>query len=472
MDNNENKPASGLPTRREFIKKTTAVAAVAATTNLFKTPVYGQTQAPSPGRVIGANDRITVGIIGLGVGIGQNHLEGIGKNAGDNNTAIAGVCDLFSLRRDWGKKQAALKDEDVFTDYRRMLDRKDIDSVVIATHDPWHAPITIAAVESGKHVYCEKPMSRYLAEAFGVYEAVKRTGKTFQIGSQGCSAGGWQKCAELVSGGKIGTLVWSQGYYCRNSIGGEWNSSPFKMDVVSPDLVVPGSSSAANIDWDTWQHPVHNKIPFNADHFHRWRKYYPYCAGVLGDLAPHRMHPLMMASGNPEFPSRVTCIGTKNVHADTNTPDTVERDVPEHQQLLAEFPSGYLITLTCGTVNAKSPGFVVYGHKATLDIGESGNRIELIPEREFSEDIDPATFDGMQREDIRVHEKNFFDCIRSGKPTNANVDLAVRVATVLSLAEMSNRLNMMCLFDDKTRKITDGNGKEVEAITYGTLPLS
>ncbi len=463
MENNENKPLPAVSTRREFIKKTSTVAAVVATTNLFKTPVYGQSQAPSTGKVIGANDRIHVGVIGIGVGIGQNHLEGIHKNASDNNVVVGAACDLFNKRRDWAKEHGELKDGDVYNEYRKVLDRKDIDAVVIATHDPWHAPISIDALDAGKHVYCEKPMSRYLGEAFAVYDKVKSTKRVFQIGSQGTSAGGWQKCAEMVNAGKIGTLVWSQGYYCRNSIGGEWNSNPFNIDK---------ASTASAIDWDTWQARVHNKIPFSADHFHRWRKYYPYCAGVLGDLAPHRLHPLMLASGNPEFPVRVTSIGTRNVHADANTPDTVERDNPEHQQLLAEFPSGYLITLTCGTVNAKSPGFVVYGHKATLNIGDGGNRIELVPEREFSEEIDPATMDGMQPEDIRVHEKNFFDCIRSGKAPNANIDLAVRVQTVISLAEMSNRLNIMCLFDEKTRTITDGSGKKIEAITYGTLPLS
>ena len=463
MDNNETNPTSGLGTRRDFIKKTSTVAAVVAATNLFKTPVYGQNQAPSTGKVIGANDRISVAVIGIGAGIGQNHLEGIHKNAGDNNVVVAAACDLFNKRRDWAKEHGELKDADVYTDYQRVLDRKDIDAVVIATHDPWHAPISIAAMDTGKHVYCEKPMSRYLGEAFQVHDAVKRTGRVFQVGSQGCSAGGWQKCAELISGGKIGTLVWGQGYYCRNSIGGEWNSSPFNIDK---------DSSAQSIDWQTWQANVKNKIEFNADHFHRWRKYYPYCAGVLGDLAPHRLHPLMLASGNPEFPVRVTSLGTRNVHADKNTPDAEERQVPEHQQLLAEFPSGYLITLTAGTVNAKSPGFVIYGHKATLNIGESGNRVELVPEREFSEEIDPATMDGMQREDIRVHEKNFFDCIRSGKAPNANIDLAVRVQTVISLAEMSNRLNVMCLFDEKTRTITTGEGRKIDAITYGTLPMS
>ncbi|HEX4645647.1 MAG TPA: Gfo/Idh/MocA family oxidoreductase [Verrucomicrobiae bacterium] len=463
MHKNEIKPASAAGTRREFIKKAGTAAAVVATTNLFKTPVYGQSQAPSPGRVIGANDRIAVAVVGIGVGIGENHLIGLHEKASENNTVVAAACDLFTKRRGIAKEKAELKDADLYTDHRKMLERKDIDAVLVATHDPWHAPVSIDALEAGKHVYCEKPMTRYLDEAFRVYDTVKRTGKVFQIGSQGCSADGWRKCAEMIQGGKVGTLVWGQGYYCRNSVGGEWNAPPY---------VIDPASSASSIDWDRWQQPVHNKIPFNADHFHRWRKYYPYCAGVLGDLVPHRLLPLMLASGNPEFPSRVTCIGTKNVHSDKNTPDTIERDVPEHAQLMAEFPSGYMITITSSTVNAKSPGFAIYGHKATMNIGSSGERIELVPEREFSEEIDPLTLAGLQPEDIRVHEKNWFDCIRNGKTPNASIELAIRAQTVISLSEMSNRLNVMCRFDEKTRKIMTGEGKEMAAITYGTLELS
>jgi predicted dehydrogenase len=463
MDNSETNPAEGLGTRREFIKKTTTVAAAVAATNIFKTPVYGQNQAPSTGKVIGANDRIAVAVVGIGVGIGQNHLMGIHEKAGENNVVVAAACDVFSKRRSLAKEKAELKDSDIFADHRKLLERNDIDAVLIATHDLWHAQITLDVMDSGKHVYCEKPMTRYLGEAFKVYDAVKRTGKVFQVGSQGCSAEGWHKCAEMINAGKIGTLVWGQGYYCRNSIGGEWNAPPFSID---PD------SSASSIDWERWQGSVKNRTPFSADAFHRWRKYYPYCAGVIGDLAPHRLHPLMLASGNPEFPVRVTSIGTRNVHADKNTPDTRERDIPEHQQILAEFPSGYMITLTCSTVNAKSPGFVIYGHKATLNIGSSGERVEVVPEKDFSEEIDPDDIKGLQAEDLRVHEKNWFDCIRNGKTPNASVDLAVRVQTVLSLAEMSQRLNVTCLFDEKTRKITTGEGREIEPITYGTLPLS
>src|ERR1700751_948429 len=99
MDNTDSKGNLGS-TRRDFIKKTSTIAAAVATTNLFRTPVYGQSQAPSTGKVIGANDRINVAVIGVGVGIGQNHFEGIHANAGENNTAIVAACDLFSKRRE------------------------------------------------------------------------------------------------------------------------------------------------------------------------------------------------------------------------------------------------------------------------------------------------------------------------------------------------------------------------------------
>jgi len=458
MDKTVPKTSADGESRRDFIKKTATVTAAVAATGVMKTPVYGQSQAPSPGRVIGANDRIVVAVIGVGSGIGQNHLGGIHAEANKNNVVVGAACDLFNKRRNWAQEKAGLQSSDLFSDYRKLLERKDIDAVVVATHDPWHAPCSIDAMSVGKHVYCEKPMTRYLAEAFAIHDTVKKTGKTFQVGSQGCSAVGWHKAAELIKSGKIGPMVWAQGYYCRNNPKGEWN------------YTIEKESTPENIDWTAWLGPVSAR-PFSADAFHRWRKYYPYCGGLLGDLVPHRLHPLMLATGSPEFPTRVVSIGTRNVHTDRLTPGTPERDVPEHVQLTAEFPSGAIITISSSTVNAKSPGFVIYGHKGTMEIGNLGERLKIVPEREFSEEIEELDMAGLQpSEDLRVHEKNWFDCIRNGKQPNAGIDLAIRVQTVISLAEMSERLKMACLFDEKTRKITDGTGKEVKPLTYGSIP--
>ncbi len=456
----EKSVSSNLPsTRRDFIKKTATAAAAVAAAPLLKTPVYGQSQAPSVG-VAGANNRIVLGHIGVG-GQGMLHVRLLKSSASADNTAQAAVCDVWNKRVNEAKAFIG-GDCASYDDYNKLLERKDIDAVVVATHDPNHAPISIAALEAGKHVYVEKPLTRYLGEAFAVHDAVKKTGKILQVGSQGCSAAAWHKAAEMIQAGKIGQLVWAQGYYCRNNPKGEWNYP------IDPD------ATAETVEWEKWLGQVHKRVPFNADQYFRWRKYYPYCGGLLSDLMPHRLHPLMLATGKPEFPTRVVAIGTRNVHTDRNTPNTPERDVPEQIELLAEFPSGYSMVCACSSVNAKSPGFVIYGHQATLEIGTSGERLQLIPEKEFADDIDPETLTGLQPiEDIGVHEKNWLDCIRLNQPPNANIDLAVRVQAVISLAEMSDRLKMACLFDEKTQTISTGDGgKTIEPITYGTLPLS
>jgi predicted dehydrogenase len=445
-------------TRREFIKKSTLAAAAVASTNIFKTPVYGQNQAPSPGSVVGANNRLRVAYIGTG-NQGQLHINTQKANATANNIEQVALCDLSKQRREDAQKIIG-NDCKVFEDYTELLAQKDIDAVTIATCDHWHCKTTLAALDAGKHVYVEKPMTRYLPEAFQVYDKVKATGKILQVGSQGCTAAAWHTAADLITKDQIGTAVWAQGYYCRNSKDGEWN-------LPIPDWAAKGN----DINWDKWQEPVHDKQAASPEAYIRWRKYYPYCAGLLGDLVPHRLLPLMYATGNPEFPSRVVCLGTKNVHADK--PGAPERDAPEQVEVLAEFPSGLTLVIVASTVVARSPGFVIYGHKACLEIGSSGERVQLIPEKPFSDDIDLQNFDGLKpAEDFGEHEKNWFECIRANKEPNAGINLAIKAQVVISLAEMSNRENMMCLFDEKTRQVKTMDGKDVATITYGTLSPS
>lgn len=464
----QNKPneISAPATRREFIKKTATAAAAFAAAPLLRPTVYGQ--APSAGKVLGANDRINVGFIGVG-GQGMNaHVNISSKGAAANNISQVAVCDVWTKRTAHAKafieKAGTGSNVAVYGDYRELLDRKDIDAVVISTHDPIHAAASIGAMESGKHVYCEKPLTRYLGEAFEVHDVVKKTGKILQVGSQGCSAAAWHKAADLIMAGKIGQLVWAQGYYCRNNPKGEWN---YPIDV---------DAKPENLDWEKWLGPVKKRVAFDPQHYFRWRKFYPYCAGLLGDLMPHRLHPLMLAMGKQEFPSRVMSVGTKNVGTDKKTPGTYERDVPEHVELLVEFPSGVSLMLACSTVNARSPQFAIYGHKATIEVGSSGERLSITPEIPFSEEIDPETLDGLKpTEDIGVHHANWFDSIRKNKQPNCGIDLAVRVQTVIALAEMSDRLGVACYFDEKTRKVSTGIGKErqeITPITYGTLDLS
>jgi len=458
MKNDKQDPSAGGNTRREFLKQASTAAAAVATVNLFKTPVYGQNQAPSTGRVIGANDRIIIGHIGVG-GQGMAHVRPTKENATKNNVQQAAVCDVSKHRVEEAKAYVG-GDCVGFEDYRKLLERKDIDAIFCATVDHWHTRVSVDAMNSGKHVYVEKPMTRYLGEAFQIYDTVKKTGKILQVGSQGCSDQKWHEAAKLIKEGAIGKLVMSQGSYMRNGPQGEWNYQ------------VQTWATESDINWSDWLgDQIKTRTPFNADHYFRWRKYYPYCAGLLGDLFPHKLHPYMLATGNPEFPSRVASIGNRKVETDKNTPGTPMRDVPEIVQLVAEFPSGLTMVMCSSTVNEKGTQELIRGHKGNIYMG--GNRIDLEPEKAFAEEVDPKTIENITPgESVPVHEKNWLDSIRANKQPNCGIDLAIRVQTVISLAEMSERLSIMCLFNEKTRKITTADGKEITPITYGTLPVS
>lgn len=146
------------------------------------------------------------------------------------------------------------------------------------------------------------------------------------------------------------------------------------------------------------------------------------------------------------------------------------RDVPEIIQLIAEFPSGMVMHITSSTVNETGTQEMIRGQKANLVMG--GNRVELKPERKFAEELDGETSETFSAESVVAHHKNFFEAIRNNKQPNTGIDLAVKVQTVISLAEMSERLGVMCYFDPSTRKISDGRGNGIQPITYGTLELS
>ena len=435
--------------RRTFIKKAATVTVAVSATSFFKTPVYGQNQAPSAGRVLGANDRINIAYIGTGKQ-GMLHVNLQKKFAQDNNIAQVAVCDVYQRHLDQARNAIGLSQADAFRDHRKLLERKDIDAVVAAPIDPWHAQVTIDALAAGKHVFCEKPMTRYLAEAFEVYDTVKKTGKTYVIGSQGCLDQKWHKAAEWIRAGKLGPLVWGQGSYCRNNKNNsEWT------------FAVDSDVSEQNLDWNRWLGKT-PKIPFNPEHYFCWHKYYAYNSGIIGNLLPHRFQPLLLATGNPEFPRRVVATGTRKVSTD--------REITDTTHLLAEFPSGLTLAMVGTTVNEQGLPEVLRGRKATLHFASSQNRVELKPEAIFTDELEAEEFtDPQPTERIERLEKNFFDSIRSGKMPVANVELAIRAQTVLCLAEMSERLGLALLFDEKTRTIKTGDGRIIPPLTYDSV---
>ena len=435
--------------RRSFIKKTAVVAAaVSASPALFKNTVYGQ--APSV-NVVGANNKIVLGVIGAGKQ-GVNHLKTTQPLLNNWNVKVGAVCDLYQKHLDGAQKFAGLESKDAYRDHRLLLERKDIDAILVTTVDNWHAPCTLDGLDAGKHVYCEKPMTRFAAEGWEVYDKVKSTKKVYQCGSQYTADPMYHKVAEWVKGGKLGQLVWAQGSYCRNNKkNDEW------------EFPIEDDANPSNLDWDRWQGKA-KKVPWSKAAAHRyfsWHKYYDYNSGILGNLLSHRFYPLMLATGNPEFPSRVVCTGTRKV--------STNREISDTTHILAEFPSGLTFVIAGTTVNEVGLPDMIRGRKATVSLSGSANQAKLQPEQLFSEEVDTEEFtDPAPYGKIENLHANFYKCIREGGTPFCNVDLSVRASTVLALAEMSERLGMVCFFDEKTRTIRNGEGKAVAPMNHDT----
>jgi predicted dehydrogenase len=440
-------PAAG-ESRRAFLGKAAKAAAAAGALNLINTSVYGQSQAPSA-NVLGANERLRVACIGAG-SRGSEHLRLLKEHADELNIVPVAVCDVYEKRLDAARRWVDSPGAAFVAEHRKVMERKDVDAVIVCTVDHWHAPVAIDALQAGKHVYCEKPMTRYLAEAFAVHDTVKQSGKVFMVGSQGCADPKWHKAAEWIRAGKLGPLVWGQGSYCRNNPkNSEWTYP------IDPE------ASERNLDWKRWLGKT-PAIPFNPEHYFCWHKYYAYNSGLIGNLLPHRLHPLMLATGQPEFPRRVVATGTRKISTD--------REITDTTHLLAEFPSGLTLVAAGSTVNEQGLPDVLRGRRATLHFASSQNHVELRPERIFADEMEGEEFsDPLPAERTERLQKNFFDCIRSGGQPFAGIDLAIRVQTVLCMAEMSERLGLALFFDEATRTLRTGDGRIVPPLTYGSV---
>jgi predicted dehydrogenase len=256
--------------RRNFIKKlATASAAVAVGSNVFAAEskaVYFEKLKRTPGS---PNDKINIALIGAG-GMGTQDVLTALKVP---NTKLVAVCDLYQGRL----KDATTKwGSDLFLTrhYKEILNRKDVDAVIIATPDHWHQQISIDAMRAGKHVYCEKPMVHAITEGPAVIKAQTETGKIFQVGSQGVSSLGNEKAKQLLKDGAIGVLNYAEGFWARHSPTGAWQ------------YPIPADASPETVDWETYISNTH-KRPFDATRFFRWRNYQDYGTGMAGDLFVH-----------------------------------------------------------------------------------------------------------------------------------------------------------------------------------------
>ena len=240
---------------------------------------------PAKARIIGANDRIHAGLIGVG-GRGTGLLREALRLQETENIQVLAVSDVYVKRKN--RAQEMCKGEG-YLDYRELLNRNDIDAVIIATPDHWHAKIASEAMERGKDVYLEKPMTHTVEEARDVHETVVKSKRVLQVGSQTTSSDQWWKARKAIQDGMIGRLIMSQGSYHRNSEKGEWNY------VIDADAG-PNASGDNYVDWKMWLGPAPSR-PWNADRFFRFRKYWDYSGGIATDLFYHVMAPLNICWG-------------------------------------------------------------------------------------------------------------------------------------------------------------------------------
>src|ERR1035438_9317261 len=251
--------------RRDFVRNAAAVgAALGAAKNLLP-----KSTAKASGRVIGANDRINVAVIGGSRGaadartvvrVAQTSNAQVRRGAADartvvrvaqtSNAQVLAVCDLYEKR-----KKALVNQHkcDGYTDYREVLNRADVDAVVIAVPDHWHARMALEAMDLGKDVYVEKPMTHTIPEAKQLVAKVKETKRVLQVGSQTTSGSQWAAAKKAIAEGSIGHMVMSQGSYHRNSADGEWNYT------IDPNAG-PDGKGDDRIDWSMWISPAAKQI--------------------------------------------------------------------------------------------------------------------------------------------------------------------------------------------------------------------
>jgi predicted dehydrogenase len=256
--------------RRSFIKKATLGATVLASAPaLLSSSEVQKELIKRDKRKVSKNDQIQIAVIGAG-----------GMGVADSKTALSvpgikmvAACDLYdgrlaAAKEMWGK--------DLFTtrNYMEVLNRKDVDAVIIGTPDHWHKQISIDALRMGKGVYCEKPMVHDILEGPDVIAAQKASGKTFQVGSQGLSSLGNEKAKQLYEEGAIGQFIYAEGFWARNSPVGAWQ------------YPIPNDASDKTVDWDRYISNT-TKRDWDPLRFFRWRNYRDYGTGVSGDLFVH-----------------------------------------------------------------------------------------------------------------------------------------------------------------------------------------
>jgi len=292
-----------------------------------------------------ANDKVNLAVIGFGI---QGHMD-VATALKVPGVQLVAACDLYKGRLENAKEMYG---NDIFTtqNYQEILDRKDVDAVIIATADHWHARITKEALKKGKNVYCEKPMTHLISEGMGVVEAAKASNKIIQIGSQRVSSVVFAKAQELLKAGEIGKLNMVNAVYDRQSSLGAW------------EYTMPLDASPDTVDWNRYIEGM-DKIPFDPKKFFWWRNYRDFGTGVAGDLFVHLLSGTHFITGS-KGPTTIFSSGQLSYWKDG-------RDVPDVMTGIIQYPDSqehpaFQLTLQVNFVSGTG------GQEATRFVGEEG----------------------------------------------------------------------------------------------------
>lgn len=419
--------------RRQFLKASALAAGAAAL-------------APRSAFPGGPNDQIAIAVIGVG-GMGGGHLGGLVKRAADDNVRVSGVCDVYQRRLSRAMESSKAPGH---LDYRRILDRPDIDAVLIATPDHWHAKIAIDALEAGKHVYVEKPMTHTIEQALALRDTVRRAGKILQVGPQATGDDGIWQASAAIRAGRIGKVTFAHGSYNRNARVCLFNDHQ-KIDPSAG----PDKTGDDFIDWDMWlghEYGLAPKIPWNPEHFFRFRKYWPYNGGVATDLLYHKLAPLLLAIAGPngEYPRRVVAAGGQYIEKDG-------RDIPDTFLLTVDYPSEYSIFLASTLTNDTQLPDRILGKYGTLELGGAPT---LRANGDFAEEF-KAKNAGQAETRLELAPRrdmvgNFLDSIRGSATPHCNVELGASTMVAIKLGVEAYRQNRTMLWDNGKQSIARG----------------
>lgn len=373
--------------------------------------------------------------------MGSGHLETLVKLSEANNLKLVAVADCWTKRAEDGAAKAG--DAKAFQDYRKLLEMDEIDYVTVATPEHWHAACVLDALDAGKHVYCEKPLTHNIPEAQSVLKKVKETKLALQVGVQATSDDSYASAAEVIRDGILGKVVQAQIEYVRRyNEQGPWRVPNLKSDMPKP----------ADLDWNTWLGKA-KKIDWNPHHYFEWRNYAAYSGGIATDLFIHRITRIMKAC-DLLYPRRVVGMGGIWQWNDG-------RDLPDNFEMICEYPRGMTVYVLGTMSNRVGIDHLIRGYRATMFFTSKGWVVK---------DKDGKTLESHQKtggERIDLHHTNLQNHIRQGEKLNCPVELGLAGVIAVNMANESWRSSTMMGWDAENQKMVPAHTLNLSHVPEG-----